>query len=87
MFQELYSGDAFWGMFSLQWGRESAMLQMSWTVQFEFLGCNKNILYSYTTFLQKTSSVLDKLVSFITSLKMETKTTKWMKLAWGFQVY
>ena len=54
-------------------GRESAMLQMPWMVLFEFLGCNKNILHSYSTFLQKTSWVLNKLVNFITALKVETK--------------
>lgn len=54
-------------------GRESAMLQMPWMVLFEFLGCNKNILHSYSTFLQKTSWVLNKLVSFITAFKVETK--------------
>lgn len=72
----------FWGMFSLQWEEK---VRCSKCAQFEFLGCNKNILHSYTTFLQKTSWVLNKLVSFITPLKMETKTTKWMKLAWGFR--
>ena len=52
-------------------GREDAMLQMCW--MFEFLGSNKNILHSYSTFLQKVSRVLNKLVSFITAFRMETE--------------
>lgn len=67
-------------------GRESAMLQMPWMVLFEFLGCNKNILHSYSTFLQKTSWVLNKLVSFITAFKVETKKTdRWNWPYWGMR--
>lgn len=52
---------------------ESGMLQMSWMVLFEFLGCNMNILHNCCIFLQKTSWLLNKLASFMTTFNVETK--------------
>lgn len=53
-------------------GTVSAMLQMPWTALFVFLGWN-NVLHSYSKFLQNTPWVPNKLVSFITVLKVGTK--------------
>lgn len=54
-------------------GRESTVLQMPWTVLFVFWGWNKNVLLSYSKFLQNTSWVPNKLVSFIVVPKVGTK--------------
>lgn len=54
-------------------GRESAVLQMPWTLLFVFWGWNKNVLHSYSKFLQNTSWVPNELVSFIVVLKVGTE--------------
>lgn len=57
-------------------GREDNMLQTPRIALFEFLTCNKNILQTYDTILQKISWALNKLVSFSIGLSMEKKKYK-----------
>lgn len=64
-------------------GREDAMLQTPRIVLFEFLTCNKNILQTCNTILQKIYWVLNKLICFTIGLSVQTKKSgRWNWPCW-----